>query len=73
MDTFDQLWIIWGLLFAAIEGAALLNKKPDDTLSAHVWEWIGVNGRPKPTGYKYRRGALGAFFIWLIAHFFWGV
>jgi len=68
--SFTSLWVVWGVLFAAIEGAALANKEPGDTLSEHVWKWIGKKGYEKPKGYKWRRGALGVFFVWLIAHFY---
>jgi len=67
-STFTQLWIIWGVLFLAIEGAAVFNKSSGDTLSQHIWKWLGKNGYPKPSGYKWRRAALGGFFVWLIAH-----
>lgn len=70
--NYTILWLIWGLLFAAIEGSALMNKKYGDSLSEHVWKWIGKKGYEKPIGYKYRRGALGIFFLWLIWHFFTG-
>ena len=70
--TYTMLWAIWGLLFIAIEGAAIANKQPGDTLSEHVWKWIGKKGYPKPNGYKMRRGALGVFLLWLIWHFFTG-
>jgi len=65
-----ELWIFWGVFFAVIEGAALLNKEPGDTLSEHVWRWIGKRGNPKPSGYKWRRGALLTTLLWLIGHFF---
>jgi hypothetical protein len=67
---YGMLWGIWGLLFLAIEGAALSNKDNGDTLSEFIWKWIGKKGYEKPKGYKYRRGALGVFLLWLIAHFF---
>ena len=70
---YTELWALWLLFFAVIEGAAIANKEKGDTLSEHVWKWIGKRGYPKPSGYKWRRGALGVFFAWLIAHFFWGV
>ena len=68
-SNFTWLWAIWGLLFLAIEGAALANKQHGDTLSEHVWKWIGKKGYEKPKGYKYRRGALGVFLLWLVLHF----
>jgi hypothetical protein len=57
-------------MFAVVEGAALINKKPGDTLSEHVWSWFGIRG--KPAGYKARRFALLAFMAWLTTHFLTG-
>ena len=57
----------------AIEVPAIIDKKPGDTLSDHVWKFLGVKGYPLPKGYKLRRGALGAFLVWLFVHFLWGV
>ena len=73
LDTYTCLWIIWGLFFLAIEGAAIANKQSGDTLSEHVWKWIGKKGYEKPSGYKWRRAVLGFFLLWLIIHFFTGV
>ena len=70
--NYSALWIIWGALFFAIEGPALANKKYGDTLSEHIWKWIGKKGYQKPVGYKWRRASLALFFVWLIAHLFTG-
>ena len=69
-SSYTWLWAIWGLFFVAIEGAALMNKEHGDTLSEHVWKFIGKKGYSLPSGYKWRRGALGVFLLWLVAHFF---
>jgi len=69
-SSFTWLWGIWALLFIAIEGAAIKNKAHGDTLSEHIWKWIGKKGYEKPVGYKYRRAALGVFLLWLVGHFF---
>ncbi len=71
--TYTMLWGIWIALFLAIEGAAIFNKQPGDTLSEHVWKWIGKKGYAKPSGWKWRRIALGGFLAWLVAHFFFEV
>ena len=68
--SFGALWLVWILLFVAIEGQALTNKDPNDALSHHVWKWIGRKGFPKPKWYKARRAALGGFLVWLVYHFF---
>lgn len=70
MSSSGVLWLIFVLFFAAVEGQAIANKEPGDTLSEHVWKWIGKRGFPKPTWYKLRRGALFVFLVWLLAHFF---
>lgn len=71
-SDFTWLWAIWGLLFVAIEGAALANKQHGDSLSEHIWKFIGKKGYAKPSGYKWRRGALGVFLAWLVVHLFTG-
>jgi hypothetical protein len=45
MTVWLWLWIGWGVAFCVIEGVALANSTRGDTLSEHVWAWIGV--RPK--------------------------
>jgi hypothetical protein len=53
-------------MFAAIEGTALFNKSPHDTLSEHLRWWFAFEG--KPAGWIVRRAALIAGLIWLFAH-----
>lgn len=72
-DSYTVMWILWGLFFAVIEGQAILDKRHGDTLSEHVWKWIGKKGYEKPKWYKARRGVLGLGLLWLIAHFFFEV
>ncbi len=71
-DSYTQLWAVWLLLFGAIEGTAIFNKKKGDTLSRHVWKFLGIQskGYELPPGYKWRRGGLAVFFVWLAQHFF---
>lgn len=66
MSGYTLLWVVWLVQFAAIEGVALVDKRPGDTLSEHVWNWFSI--RDKSTGWLWRRGALLAFLGWLIAH-----
>lgn len=73
VSSYTSLWAVWIAMFVAVEGSALFRKEKGDTLSEHVWKWIGKRGYEKPSGYKWRRGALGLFLAWLIAHFFFGV
>jgi hypothetical protein len=42
---FTFAWVLWGVAFAVIEGIALFNSKRGDTLSEHVWAFIGVRDR----------------------------
>lgn len=44
---FTWTWIAWGLAFAVIEGIALYRSAPGDTLSEHVWVWLGI-GKETP-------------------------
>jgi hypothetical protein len=68
--TFTIAWLIWILQFVAIEGVALCNKQPGDTLSEHVWDWASIRG--KGAGWRARRFALLAFLCWLLLHFLSG-
>lgn len=68
--AYTVLWLIWLALFGAIEGAAIANKKPGDTLSEHVWRWFSISDKGK--GWRARRVTLLAFLVWLIAHFLTG-
>jgi len=74
-DSYTQLWGIWVLLFAVIEGTAVFRKDKGATLSRHIWKFLGLKskGYELPSGYKWRRGGLAVFFAWLIAHLGWGV
>lgn len=66
MNLFTWLWIIWLAFFAAIEGAALIRRKPGDTLSEHIWAWFQI--RDKPQQWTVRRGVLAGFLVWLLVH-----
>lgn len=77
MDIWTILWLAWLGLFAVIEGVALVRSDRGDTLSEHVWKWIGVGRhgqeKPKVTGsVKVRRVALVSFMVWLTLHFLTG-
>ena len=60
-------WLLWGGMFVALEGAALLNKKKGDTLTDHVRKWGSVT--EKSRGWRWRRITLLSFTIWLTVHF----
>jgi len=73
-------WIGWGVYFAVVEGMALFNSTPGDTLSEHVWAWLGytITGQGpldprQPSGWtRARRFMLLAFLAWLVVHFLTG-
>ncbi|MER7445023.1 hypothetical protein ABTW73_30135 [Micromonospora avicenniae] len=70
---FTALWLLWLAAFLAVEGVALFNKTPGDTLSEHVWKWFAVGGSQPRTGWvRLRRFALLAFLAWLVLHFLTG-
>ncbi len=64
----STLWLIWLGLFAAIEGAALLDPRPNDTLSEHLRGWFSTRGKSR--GWIVRRAALGGLLVWLVVHLF---
>lgn len=70
MNIWTQLWLIWLGMFGVVEGAALANKKPGDTLSEHVWKWFSI--QDKGGGWRLRRFGLLSFLAWLVAHFLTG-
>ena len=75
MSVFTWLWIGWGLAFAVIEGVALVNARAGDTLSEHVWAWLGVRrsgARPARTPrwtLRVARIIVLSGLLWLALHF----
>lgn len=65
-------WIVWLLMFAAIEGTALFTRGYEGTLTGHIQDWFSI--KDKNTGWKQRRLALLAFLVWLLTHMmgWWG-
>lgn len=74
MNPWTLSWVVWLAAFGVIEGLALLNKRPGDTLSEHVWHWFAVaRSTPQPDGWtRLRRFALLAGVTWLGVHFVTG-
>lgn len=70
IDPYTAGWVAWLLMFVAIEGAALTNRREGDTLSEHVWRWFSI--RRKSSGWRLRRFSLLAFLAWLVAHLLTG-
>jgi hypothetical protein len=65
VSVWTILWLLWGLGFALVEGAALLNDKRDDTLSAHFRLWFRTDTRLGRTVWI---GVSGLFFAWFVVH-----
>jgi hypothetical protein len=70
-------WAGWAVYFLVVEGMALFNSKPGDTLSEHVWAFIGIRRKaadPRdPSGWtRLRRFAVLAFLAWLSVHLLTG-
>jgi hypothetical protein len=74
MTVWTWLWVGWGAYFAVVEGMALANSTAGDTLSEHVWAFLGYSGGVKyPTGWtRLRRFLVLAFLAWLVVHFLTG-
>lgn len=78
MSAWTLAWIAWGLMFAVIEGMALVNSRRGDTLSEHAWAWLGyaTTGRAalrQPSGWtRLRRFLLLAGLTWLVVHLLTG-
>lgn len=71
---FTLLWVLWALAFCLIEGVALFNSTRGDTLSEHVWAFIGLRRSgagarvtPKWT-LRLARFALCSGLLWLFIH-----
>lgn len=60
-----MLWIAWGLMFAAIEGAALLNKENGDTLSEHFRKLFKTEGKKGRWAWII---SFGIFASWFAVH-----
>ena len=68
-----RAWYIWIASFFVIEGSALARRRPQDTLSDHVWRWFGIpQHNAPPMGLRTRRLVLIASLSWLVSHFLSG-
>lgn len=63
--TYTAAWILWLLAFAVLEGSALCNHEPGDTLSEAVRKWLALQSRTKWAG----RIVMIFFLGWLCEHF----
>jgi hypothetical protein len=67
------LWLVWIAAFFGIELTALARRRPQDTLSDHVWAWFDIPRHPAPTRQiRIRRLTLLGFLAWLVGHFLTG-
>lgn len=71
MSPWLAAWLVWGLYFVVVEGIALFNNVKGDTLSEHVWAWLGYRegrvGKPRGSERLRRYLTLG-FLAWLVVH-----
>ncbi len=80
MTGWTWAWVGWGLIFAVIEGMALVNSKPGDSLSEHFWSFLGYAATGQgPLNYRHpsgwtrlRRFLLLAGLAWLVVHLLTG-
>ncbi len=61
-------WIMWGGWFVVNEGIAFWNDDYEGTLTAHIRQWFGTEG--KAPGWMWRRMGLVFGLAILASHFF---
>jgi hypothetical protein len=66
---YDWLWIGWIAAFAVVEGFALHNDMPGDTLSAHIRKWFSLKTKRGRTVFLV---VFGGFVLWLGVHLLTG-
>ncbi|MFI0355078.1 hypothetical protein [Actinomadura sp. 9N407] len=66
MSPYLAAWILWIMMFFAIELPAVFNRQQGDTLSEVIWNIFAIRG--KPVGWQLRRLALLVGLVWLVAH-----
>jgi hypothetical protein len=66
MSGWTFSWLAWGLMFCAIEGAALIQKAPGATLSEHLRAIFSTMN--KSAGWRFRRFCLLATLTGLAGH-----
>ena len=72
MSSWSMTWLGLIAVGVVIELAALTNKRPDDTLSEHVWRWFAVREKKRRGWVGARRAALLLLMVWLTVHFVTG-
>lgn len=68
--TWTFLWAVWIVMFVMIETAAVLNDRPNDTLSEHLRKWFRVDTHIGRTVWLI---VSGVFFAWFVVHITTGV
>lgn len=65
-------WLGWAAYFLVVEIIAIRRSARGDTLSEHVWAWLGANARGAhrpPTFWAWlRRLVILLFLTWLVVH-----
>ena len=64
MSKWGLIWLLPFVYIATAEVVAIFDKTPNNTLSAHVWKWMG-------TGWGWERILTLGFLTWLVVHFVW--
>lgn len=59
------LWILWALMFTAVEAAAIWNDKRGDTLSEHLRRWFRTDTNLGRTIFLI---VSGVFMSWFVVH-----
>lgn len=66
--VYTIIWVLLGAVGAATELVALVNRRPGDTLSEHVWKVAKVaDPRPTPVVWVIR-GLIALVMLWLAGH-----
>lgn len=71
-NWFTWLWAFWAAFFVVVEGIAVFNNIPGDTLSEQIWLVIGTKAEVKTTTMWFWRVALVVGTAWTIPHFLTG-
>lgn len=71
MDWYLAGYIAGSVVIGAVELVALFNKQPGDTLSEHIWRWVGLHRR-WTLAFTVRRLVVVAFLGWLLLHLAFG-
>lgn len=71
-NWFTWAWIFWAGMFLVVEGIAVFNNIPGDTLSEHVWKMIGTKAAEKTNVMWMWRASLILLIAWLVPHFMTG-